>query len=168
MESLPSELISFIQQLRPLFRAEVFNSFCYLMMGLLVGDAKQGTVRSSAFAPAGFWPQRLSDLSGFPGPADRACAIASLSRLPKPLFWIADSTHTEKPYGKRIASVGLSHRTQRVAGRAKHLVGQCYVFAASLYQHAINDWRSVSRTSSLRRNRGAEEWLSKAWTFWTW
>jgi hypothetical protein len=62
MESLPPELISFIQQVRPLFRAEVFDSFCYLMMGLLIGDAKQGTVRSSVFAPAGFWPQRLSDL----------------------------------------------------------------------------------------------------------
>ena len=27
MDSLPSELLSFIQHLRPLFRAEVFNSF---------------------------------------------------------------------------------------------------------------------------------------------
>jgi hypothetical protein len=64
MESLPPELISFIQQVRPLFRAEVFDSFCYLMMGLLIGDAKQGTVRSSVFAPAGFWPQRLSARRG--------------------------------------------------------------------------------------------------------
>ena len=48
MESLPSELLSFIQQLRPLMRLEVFESFCYLLMGILIGEAKHGRVRSSA------------------------------------------------------------------------------------------------------------------------
>jgi hypothetical protein len=62
MESLPSELLSFIQQLRPLMRLEVFESFCYLLMGILIGEAKHGRVRSSAFAPAAYQPQRLSDL----------------------------------------------------------------------------------------------------------
>jgi hypothetical protein len=52
MESLPSELLNFIHSLRPLFRAEVFDSFCFLLMGLLVGEAKHGTVRASVFAPA--------------------------------------------------------------------------------------------------------------------
>lgn len=50
MESLPSELISFIQQLRPLMRIEVFNSFCFLLMRVLIGEAKQGKGRSSVFA----------------------------------------------------------------------------------------------------------------------
>jgi hypothetical protein len=55
--------------------------------------------------------------------------------LPERLFWIADSTHTEKPFAERIASLGLFHRTKRVVGRAKHLKGHCYVCAAHLYQH---------------------------------
>jgi hypothetical protein len=59
MESLPSEVISFIQQLRPLMRAEVFTSFCFLLMGMLEGVAKYGTVRSCVFAPAAYQPQRL-------------------------------------------------------------------------------------------------------------
>jgi hypothetical protein len=156
MESLPPELISFIHQLRPLFRAEVFDSFCYLLMGLLVGDAKQGTVRSSVFAAVGFWAQRLPDLFcrhklSHQAFMARLTEIALLqlypSGLPKRLFWIADATYTEKPYARRIASVGLFHRTKRVAGRAKHLVGHCYVFAAHLYQHAVNEetkkWASV-------------------------
>ncbi len=62
MDSLPAELISFIQSFRPLMRAEVFDSFCFLLTGILVGEAKQGTVRASVFAPADYQPQRLSDL----------------------------------------------------------------------------------------------------------
>jgi len=62
MESLPPELVGFIELLRPLFRAEVFTSFCYLMTGILIGEAKYGTVRVSVFADADYRPQRLSDL----------------------------------------------------------------------------------------------------------
>src|SRR3712207_385145 len=62
MESLPSEIISFLLQLRPLMRAEVFDSFTLLLTGILIGEAKYGTVRASVFAPADYQPQRLSDL----------------------------------------------------------------------------------------------------------
>jgi hypothetical protein len=64
MESLPSEFISFIQRLRPLTRVEVVNGSCFLLMGILIGEAKHGTVRASVFAPAAYQPQRLSDLFG--------------------------------------------------------------------------------------------------------
>ncbi len=33
MMSLPPELLSFITELRPLFRAEIFTHFCYLAFG---------------------------------------------------------------------------------------------------------------------------------------
>ena len=62
MQSLPPEVIAFLDQLRPLFRAEVFVSVGYLLTGILVGEAKFGTIRSSVFAPAEYQPQRLSDL----------------------------------------------------------------------------------------------------------
>src|SRR5918998_4153720 len=45
-----------------LFRLEVFESFCYLFTGILIGEAKGETVRASVFAPDDYWPQRLSDL----------------------------------------------------------------------------------------------------------
>jgi hypothetical protein len=50
------------------------------------------------------------------------------------LFWIADVTYTEKPQARQVASTGLFHRTKEVTGRAKHLKGHCYVFAAHLYE----------------------------------
>lgn len=144
MESLPAEVISFISGLRPLMRAEVFDSFCFLLMGLLVGEAKHGTVRASVFAPADYQPQRLSDLFCRHKLSHQAL-MAALARLalaalypaglPARLFWIADSTTTEKPFAKRVSGVGWFHRTKRVAGRTKKLKGHCYLFAAHLYRH---------------------------------
>jgi hypothetical protein len=123
-------------------RSEVFSSFCYLLTGLLIGEAKAGTVRASVFAPADYWPQRLSDLfcrhqlSGQALMAHLAGVVLhSLypHELPERLFWIADATYTEKPYARHLASVDWFHRLKHVAGRAKALKGHCYVFAAHLY-----------------------------------
>jgi hypothetical protein len=153
MNSLPSELFSFIHSLRPLFRAEVFDSFCFLLMGLLVGEAKQGTVRSSVFAPADYQPQRLSDLFSRHKLSHQAF-MAALARLalvtlypsgwPARLFWIADATNTEKPYAAHISGLHWFHRTKRVAGRTKKLKGHCYLFAAHLYRQGTEQvWASV-------------------------
>jgi hypothetical protein len=70
-------------------------------------------VRASVFAPAEYQPQRLSDLfcrhkishQAFMAALARL-ALATLypAGLPARLFWIADSTHTEKPYAERVAS----------------------------------------------------------------
>lgn len=155
MESLPSELISFINQLRPLMRREVFDTFVLLLTGLLIGEAKHGTVRASVFANGDYQPQRLRDLFCRHRLSHQALmaemARLALSRLyphglPQRLFRIADATHTEKPYAARVASTGLFHRTKRVMGRAKHLKGHCYVCAAHLYRYASQRgqrWASV-------------------------
>ena len=155
MDSLPPERVSFLQSLRPVFRAEVFVHFGYLMAGILIGEAKFGTVRASVFAGAGYWPQRLSDLRCRHqwSPQALMARLAGLvlqhlypSGLPTRLFWIADATYAEKAYARRIASVGLFHRTKRVVGQARNLKGHCYVFAAHLYQYATAQgprWASV-------------------------
>jgi hypothetical protein len=62
MESLPPALLDFISAFRLLMRAEVFDSFAYLLCGLLIGEAKHGTVRASVCAPPDYQPQRWSDL----------------------------------------------------------------------------------------------------------
>ncbi len=152
MESLPPALLDFISMFRPLLRAEVFDSFTYLLCGLLIGEAKHGTVRASVFAPPEYQPQRLSDLFRC-HKLSRQALMAQLTQgvlttlyageLPTRLFWLADSPLTEKPFARRVASVGLFHRAKRVIGRAKHLQGQCYVFAAHLYQRAQKHWASA-------------------------
>jgi hypothetical protein len=155
MNSLPVGLTTILHLFRPLMRIEVFGSFCYLLTGLPIGEVKAGTVRASVFAPAEYWPQRLSDLFSRHKLSRQAfmaklaeVALAQLypQGLPSRLCWIADSTFTEKPYAQRVASLGLFHRTKRVAGRAKYLKGHCYVFAAHLYPHLQDhgqQWASV-------------------------
>src|SRR3954454_13776426 len=155
MDSLPFVLTTILQTFEPLMRAEVFTSFGYLLTGLLIGEAKAGTVRASVFAPADYWPQRLSDLfcrHRVSGQAVMAkLAAVALTQLyphglPPRLFWIADATYTEKPYAQHIASVDWFHRLKYVAGRAKHLKGHCYVFAAHLYTYGegqVQQWASV-------------------------
>ncbi|MBA3767661.1 MAG: hypothetical protein H0W99_11870 [Acidobacteria bacterium] len=153
MESLPSELLSFIHSLRPLMRAEVFDSFCFLLTGVLVGEAKYGTVRASVFAPIEYQPQRLSDLFCRHRLSHQAfmASLASLALsalyptgLPQRLFWIADSTNTEKPYAERVSGLHWFHRTKRVAGRTRKLKGHCYLFAAHLYRYGQEQlWASV-------------------------
>jgi hypothetical protein len=155
MESLPSAIVQFIHEFRPLFRAEVFDSFTYLFLGLLMGEAKYGTVRAAVFAPAAYQPQRLSDLFCLHKLSHQAW-MARLTglvlkrlyggALPERLFWIADSTQTEKPYAEAVAATAWFHRSKRVAGRGKNLKGHCYVFAAHLYQHTsdqVTKWASL-------------------------
>jgi Transposase DDE domain len=152
MDSLPPVLLDFISMFRPLMRAEVFDSFTYLLCGLLIGEAKHGTVRASVFAPSDYQPQRLSDLFRC-HKLSRQALMARLTQgvlttlyaggLPTRLFWLADSTLTEKPFARRVASVGLFHRAKRLVGRTKHLQGQCYVFAAHLYQTTHKHWASA-------------------------
>ncbi|HEX2242969.1 MAG TPA: transposase [Gammaproteobacteria bacterium] len=152
MDSLPPALLDFISVFRPLLRAEVFDSFTYLLCGLLIGEAKHGTVRASVFAPPDYQPQRLSDLF-CRHKLSRQALMAQLTQevltalyaggLPPHLFWLADSTLTEKPFVRCVASVDLFHRAKRIVGRAKHLQGHCYVFAAHLYQTAQRQWASV-------------------------
>jgi hypothetical protein len=142
MDSLPLTLTTILQSFQPLRRAEVFTSFCYLLTGVLSGEAKAGTVRASVFAPAAYWPQRLSDLfcrHKLSGQALMAhlvtVVLTSLypQGLPARLFWLAAATYTEKPYAQHLASVDWFDRLKHVAGRAKNLKGHGYVFAAHRY-----------------------------------
>jgi Transposase DDE domain len=144
MNILPSVIILLLENFRPLMRAEVFETFTLLITGLLVGEAKHGTVRSSIFAPADYRPARISDFftTHRVSPQKLMAKLTELVLrlrycrvLPERLFWIADSTLTEKPFAQRIASLGLFHRAKRVVGRARHLKGHCYVCAAHLYKH---------------------------------
>lgn len=131
-----------------------------MLTGLLVGEAKYGTVRSSVFAPADYQPARISDFFTTHRVSPQKL-MAKLTELvlrlrhsgesPERMFWIADSAHTEKPYAEKIASLGLFHRTKRVVGRAKHLKGRCYVCAAHLYQHFEARGQMRSRKRALRR-----------------
>jgi hypothetical protein len=79
-------------------RAEVFDSFTYLLCGLLIGEAKHGTVHASIFAPTNYQPQRLSDLfcrhklsrqALMAQLTEHVLVILYPSGLPARLFWLS-------------------------------------------------------------------------------
>src|SRR5215510_16021312 len=132
MTILPSVILQLLENFRPLMRVEVFETFTLLLTGLLIGEAKHGTVRSSVFAPVDYQPARISDFftTHRVSPQGLMAKLTELvlrsrysGKLPERLFWIADGTHTEKPYAEKIASLGLFHRSKRIVGRARHLKG---------------------------------------------
>jgi hypothetical protein len=156
VDILPSALENCIVSFRPLLRVEVYQTFYYLMVGLLVGEAKFGAVRSSVFAPADYQPSRISDFftTHRVSPQAMMAELTALSlrliyggKLPERLFWLADSTQTEKPHAEKVSGLGLFHRSKRVIGRASYLQGHCYVCAAHLYQYLDADGRL--RSTSL-------------------
>lgn len=145
MDSLPSEIISFISNFRPLLRVEVFETFSYLMTGLLIGEAKHGTVRSSCFAPVTHHWQRFSDLftryklshTRFMQTLVTLCLWQIYPNgFSSHLFWILDTTHVEKPYAEKIEEVQFWHRTKQVAGRSGKLKGYLFLFASHLYTYS--------------------------------
>jgi hypothetical protein len=116
------EIIQLLENFRLLMRVEVFETFILLIAGLLVGEAKHGTVRSSVCAPADYQPARISDFftTQRVSPQKLMAKLTELvlrlcygGTLPERLFWIADSTQTEKPYAEKIASLGLFHRSNQ-------------------------------------------------------
>jgi Transposase DDE domain len=148
MKILPSQIQSFIILFTPLMRVEVFETFSLLVTGILIGEAKHGTVRSSVFARADYQPARISDFfcrHRLSGQAFMALLAAEIlrylyrGRLPERLFWVADSTMTEKPYAKKVASVGIFRRTKLLTGRNRNLKGHCCVFAALLFRQRQED-----------------------------
>jgi hypothetical protein len=150
MEILPNAFGECLSTFRPLLRAEVFLTFSYLLTGLLIGEAKWGAVRASVFAPADYQPARTSDFftTHRVSPQRLMAALARLvlrlrygKTLPTHLFWLGDSTLTEKPYAARVSGVHWFHRSKRVAGRAKNLKGHCFACAALLYEYTDAEGR---------------------------
>ena len=144
MSILPEALSQCLAVFRPLLRHEVYLTFTYVMTGLLAGEAKWGAVRASVFAPATYQPSRISDFftTHRVSPQRLMAALAALvlrqvygAALPTRLFWIADSTTTEKPYAEQVTGVHWFHRTKRIAGGAQNLQGQCFACAALLFDY---------------------------------
>jgi hypothetical protein len=179
MDSLPPALLDFISVFRPLVRAEVFESFTYLLCGLLFGEAKHGTVRARVFAAPDYQPQRWSDLFRC-HQLSRQALMAQLTQgvsttlyaggVPARLLWLADSTLTEKPFVRRVASVDLFHRTKRIVSRAKHLQGPllCFCSAPVLIgpRRSTRPWRAGLALIPLRAFTSAQAVHRQSFVMW--
>jgi len=148
---LPLEIMELLQSLRPVFHASSWESFLYLITGLLLGQAQPGIVRASLIAPPGYNWRRLHDLmrrnvwSGVRLMIELTeIVLRSLYQdsLPAHLFWVLDSTYLEKVYAKAIDGVMIHHRPHPKAGRSRWLKGHGLMLVAHLYQKSTHRFRA--------------------------
>lgn len=147
----PSELMEALSALRPVFHASSWQSFLYLMAGLLLGQAKAGVVRASLLAPPSYNWRRLLDLLRRNRWSSLklmgALTLLLLSRLypegpPAHLFWVLDLTYLEKPYARAIEGILRHWRPHRKAGQGRTLKGHGLVLVGHLYQRSAHRFRA--------------------------
>lgn len=149
---LPPEIGLALQTLRPVFHAASWESFLYLITGLLLGQAQAGIVRASLVAPSGYNWRRLHDLLR----RNRWCERELMRRwtqqllvwlypngFPAHLFWVVDGTYLEKMYARATEAV-LSHRRPHPkTGQSRRLKGQGMLMVAHLYEQMTHRFRAV-------------------------
>jgi len=145
--SLPQELMEVLQWLRPVFHACSWESFLYLVTGLLLGQAQAGVVRASLVAPKGYNWRRLSDLLRRNAWSGTGLMVALTSMVlatlypdgfPTHLFWVVDPTYLEKMYAKAIEDVMSHRRPHPKPGQGRNLQGHEVVLVAHLYRQSIH------------------------------
>jgi len=148
---LPPEMMEVLQALRPVFHAYSWESFLYLITGLLLGQAQPGIVRASLVAPGRYNWRRLHDLLRRNAWSGTGLMIALtqmvLSALypdgfPAYLFWVIDSTYLEKMYARAIEGVLIHHRPHPKAGQNRALKGHGLMLVAHLYQQSAHHFKA--------------------------
>lgn len=145
--SLPQELMEVLLWLRPVFHACSWESFLYLVTGLLLGRAQAGVVRASLVAPEGYNWRRLPDLLRRNAWSGTGLMVALTSMVlatlypdgfPTHLFWVVDPTYLEKMYAKAIEGVMSHRRPHPKSGQGRNLKGHGVVLIAHLYRQSTH------------------------------
>jgi hypothetical protein len=149
---LPPEIVQALQGLRPLFHAASWESFIYLITGLLLGQAQAGTVRASLLAPAGYNGRRVHDFlrrNTWDGVAVMVRWTGIVLGLlypegwPPHLFWVIDGTYLEKRYGHAMDDVLIHRRPHPKTGQSRPLKGHGMLRVAPLYQQTTHRFRAL-------------------------
>jgi hypothetical protein len=149
---LPPEVVLAFQALRPVFHAASWESFLYLITGLLLGQAQAGIVRASLLAPREYNWRRLHDLlrrNRWDGMALLVCWTGVVLSLlypqgyPSHLFWVLDGTYLEKRYAQEMDEVMNHYRPHPKAGQSRRLKGHGVLVVAHLYEQMTHRFRAL-------------------------
>ncbi len=148
----PQEIIAALSVLRPVFHAASYESFVYLILGLLLGQAQAGIVRASLWAPSTYNWRRIHDFVR----RNRWSEIQVMGALvglileslypkgvPSHLFWVLDPTHVEKLYAQHIEGILLHFRPHRKVGQGRVLKGHGFMLAGHLYEQTPHRFRAL-------------------------
>jgi hypothetical protein len=148
---LPRPLQAPLQPFRPLFHADTWPVFLCLLTGLLTGHTRLACVRASLLCAAVSWQQccdffrraRWSRTAFLQ--ATTALVLRSLypEGLPARLWWVADTTTSDKPSARAVFGIRTFWRGCRRPGQTRTHQGHGWLVLAHLYQRPDRSWQAL-------------------------
>jgi hypothetical protein len=149
--ALPPALQATLQPFRFLFHADTWPVFLCVLAGLLTGHTTLACVRASLLTADVKWHQccdffrrarwsRAAFLRATTGLVLRTLYPAG---LPARLWWVADTTTSDKPSAKRVFGLRRFWRGCRRPGQAPTHQGHGWVLLAHLYRRPDRSWQAL-------------------------
>ena len=152
---VPAVLLTALRPFRFLFHADTWPVFLCVLTGLLTGHTTLACVRASLLSADVRWRQ-CCDFSRRARYAQRAPGTAFLRAtaglvlqalypegLPARLWWVADTTTSDKPSARKVCGIRRCWRHCRRPGQARTHQGHGWVLLAHLYQRPDRSWQAL-------------------------
>jgi hypothetical protein len=148
---LPAPLQNPLHPFRPLFHADTWPVFLCVLTGLLTGHTALACVRASLLCASVSWQQccdffrrarwsRAAFLA-----ATTALVLGALypDGLPTRLWWVADTTTSDKPSARKVFGIRTFWRGCRRPGQTRTHQGHGWLLLAHLYQRPDRSWQAL-------------------------
>jgi len=148
---LPAVLQAALRPFRFLFHADTWPVFLCVLAGLLTGHTTLACVRASLLSADVRWQQccdfyrrarwsRAAFLRATTGLVLQALYPAG---LPARLWWVADTTTSDKPAARQVFGIRRFWRGCRRPGQAPTHQGHGWLLLAHLYRRPDHSWRAL-------------------------
>jgi hypothetical protein len=148
---LPAPLHAALRPFRLLFHADTWPVFLCLLTGLLTGHTTLACVRASLLCATVSWQQccdffrraRWSRAAFLR--ATTALVLRALypDGLPARLWWVADTTTSDKPSARKVFGIRTCWRGCRRPGQTRTHQGHGWLLLAHLYQRPDRSWQAL-------------------------
>jgi hypothetical protein len=148
---LPTPLQTTLGSFRPLFHAATWRVFLWVLTGLLTGHTTLACVRASLLCATVSWQpccdffrrarwSRSAFLAATTGLVLRSLYPAG---LPARLWWVVDTTTSDKPSAQQVFGIRTCWRGCRRPGQTRTHQGHGWLLLAHLYQRADGSWQAL-------------------------
>lgn len=148
---LPPALHSALRPFRLLFHADTWPVFLCLVAGVLTGHTTLACVRASLLSATVTWQQccdffrrtRWSRTAFLRATAALVLRHLYPDGLPARLWWVADTTTSDKPSARTVFGIRLLRRGCRRPGQARTHQGHGWLLLAHLHQRPDRSWQAL-------------------------
>src|SRR5215210_3045228 len=163
--ALPPALQAPLQPFRFLFHADTWPVFLCVLTGLLTGHTTLACVRASLLTAGVKWHQccdffrraRWSRAAFLRATTQLVLRTLYPDGLPARLWWVADTTTSDKPSAKQVFGIRRFWRHCRRPGQAAVHQGHGWVLLAHLYRRPDQSWQALAVAPVALRFAGAPD-----------